>query len=139
MAVPLINGQSYNYTQITINILGAPVFGVSAINYTAEQDKTNEYGQGENPVARGRGAKTYSGSIDLHMNEIENIRAVVASRDMLDIPAFDIVIVFGNTQKVVVHTLKDVEFTSNPNEMAQGDTNITSSMNIIFSHIIYSL
>ena len=54
MATPLINGRAYDYAQIEVNILGVPVAGISAISYTEEQEKVNNFGAGSNPVSRGR-------------------------------------------------------------------------------------
>ncbi len=95
MAVPaLINGQAYDYTQIIMSVLGVPVAGVTSINYTEEQEKTNNFGAGNRPVSRGRGAIEASGSIELSMNEIEALRDAAPSGSMLKIPPFEITIVY---------------------------------------------
>ena len=44
MAAALVNGIAYDYTQIIVNILGLPVIGISSVNYTEEQEKTNNFG-----------------------------------------------------------------------------------------------
>ena len=136
MAVNLINGRSYDYSSITLLLLNIPVVGVTAINYEETQDKVNNFGTGNNPVSRGHGAKDGSGSFDLSMNETEAIRAAASSRSLLDIPMFDVIIIYGNTGGVVrTHVLKNVEFTSDTGGGSQGDTDLVGTYNTVFSHI----
>ena len=138
MAVPaLINGQAYDYTQIIMSVLGVPVAGVTSINYTEEQEKTNNFGAGNRPVSRGRGAIEASGSIELSMNEIEALRDAAPSGSMLKIPPFEITIVYLNLQKVVTHKLKNVEFTNDGVETSQGDTDIRRTFDIVMSGVKY--
>ena len=138
MAVPaLINGQAYDYTQIIMSVLGVPVAGVTSINYTEEQEKTNNFGAGNRPVSRGRGAIEASGSIELSMNEIEALRDAAPSGSMLKIPPFEITIDYLNLQKVVTHKLKNVEFTNDGVETSQGDTDIRRTFDIVMSAVKY--
>lgn len=138
MEVPaLINGQAYDYTQIIMSVLGVPVAGVTSINYTEEQEKTNNFGAGNRPVSRGRGAIEASGSIELSMNEIEALRDAAPSGSMLKIPPFEITIVYLNLQKVVTHKLKNVEFTNDGVETSQGDTDIRRTFDIVMSDVKY--
>ena len=63
----LVNGRSYDFASISVIIGGVPFRGISAINYTQEQEKTNNFGTGNSPVSRGRGAIETSVSIDFSM------------------------------------------------------------------------
>jgi|SRR6056297_552200 len=135
--VPLINGQAYDYTQVIISILGVPVAGINSINYTEEQEKVNNMGTGNRPVSRGRGAIDASGSLDISMNDVEALREVAPDGSLLKLPAFDILVTFGNEQNIQTHTLKNVEFTNDGVETSQGDTDITRSFDLVISHIEY--
>lgn len=137
MSLPLINGRAYDFTQIIVNILGAPVASVSAISYTEEQTKENNYGAGDRPVSRGHGAITASASITISMNDVEAIRDVAPDGSLLKVPAFDIEVSFLNAQKVVTHTLKNCEFTSDGVETSQDDKDVKRSFSLIPSHIKY--
>lgn len=137
-SLALINGQAYDYTQIIMSVLGVPVAGVTSINYTEEQEKTNNFGAGNRPVSRGRGAINASGSIELSMNEVEALRDAAPEGSMLKIPPFEITIVYLNLQKVVTHKLKNVEFMNDGVETSQGDTDIKRSFDIVISDIKYS-
>lgn len=135
--IPLINGRAYDFTQILVKILGAPVASVSAISYTEEQAKENNFGAGSRPVSRGQGAINASGSITLSMNDVEAIRDVALDGSLLKIEPFDIQVSFLNAQKVVTHVLKNCEFTDDGTETSQDDKDIKRSFNLVISHIKY--
>ena len=140
MASVLINGTAYSWAQITINIQGTPLYGVTAISYTETQEKTNNYGQGSNPVSRGRGRKEYESSITIRFGEMEALRNSIASRNLVDIPPFDITVAFipnnADTNLPVVHTLKNAEFTTDGADITEGDTSIEVDLPLIISNII---
>jgi hypothetical protein len=137
MATPLINGRAYDYAQIQVTILGVPVAGVSAISYSQEQEKVNNFGAGSNPVSRGHGTIDTSASITISMNDVEAIRDVAPNGSLLAIPAFDVSVTFLNAQKVVTHVIKNCEFTNDGMEATQGDTNIERAFDLVASHIVY--
>jgi hypothetical protein len=137
MSVPLINGRAYDFVQITAVVLGVPLPSISNVNYLEEQEKTNNFGTGNRPVSRGQGPIDSSGSFDISMNDIEALRDAAPNGSLLQIPAFDIVVVYGNPQKPVTHVLKNVEFTNDGVEAAQGDTDIKRTFDVVISHIKY--
>ena len=137
MATPLINGRAYDFAQIEVNILGVPVAGVTAISYSEEQEKVNNFGAGSRPVSRGHGAINASGSITISMNDVEAIRDAAPFGSLLQIPSFDISITFLNAQKVVTHVLKNCEFLNDGVEASQGDTDLVRSFDLVLSHIVY--
>tara|TARA_R110000796_G_scaffold74629_8_gene167826 strand:- start:5849 stop:6262 length:414 start_codon:yes stop_codon:yes gene_type:complete len=135
--IPLINGRAYDFTQILVKILGAPAASASAISYTEEQAKENNYGAGTRPVSRGHGAVTVSASITLSMNDVEAIRDIAPDGSLLKIPSFDVEVSFLNEQRVVTHVLKNCEFTNDGVESSQDDKDVKRSFNLIPSHIKY--
>lgn len=135
MAVPLVNGEAYSYVQITTVALGIQFPGMQAITYVEEQEKTDNPGQGNRVVSRGRSTIIANGSIDLSMNDIEAIRNAAPDGSLLKIPAFDIVVVFGNPQSPVTHVLKNVEFMNDGVETSHGDTDIVRTFDLIISHV----
>lgn len=138
MAAPLINGRAYDFAQIQVTILDVAVAGVSAISYSQEQEKTNNFGAGSNPVSRGHGAINSSASITISNNDVEAIRDVAPNGgSLLAIPSFDITVTYLNEQKVVTHVLKNCEFTTDGAEGTQGDTNLERSFDLVVSNINY--
>ena len=135
MAVVLVNGEAYTHTQIQVIYLGVPMPSVSSIDYGEDQDKANNFGTGNRPVSRGRGAIDSSGSIELSMNDIEAIRDAAPNGSLLQIPPSDLLIVFINPQKPVTHTIKNLEWTSDRPSSTQGDTDIKATFDFIASNI----
>lgn len=135
--VPLINGTAYDFSQIIVTILGVPVASVSSIEYKEEQEKKNNYGAGNRPVSRGAGVIEASGSFEISMNDIEAIRTVAPNGSLLQIPAFDITVFFGNPQKPTTHVLKNCEFTNDGTETSQGDTDVKRKFDLVLSHVVW--
>lgn len=137
MAIPLVNGKAYDFALITVVALGVPIPSVSDIKYTEEQEKENNFGLGNRPVSRGQGAINASGSLDISMNDIEALRDVAPNGSLLQIPAFDIVVVYGNPQKPVTHVLKNCEFIDDGVETTQNDKDVKRTFGLVISHIKY--
>lgn len=137
MSVPLINGKAFDYVGITAIVLGVPLPSISQINYTEEQEKTNNFGTGNRPVSRGKAAIEASASFEISMNDVEALRDVAPDGSLLLIPAFDIIIVYGNPQKPITHVLKNCEFTNDGVETSQGDTDIKRTFDLVISHVKY--
>ena len=137
MATPLINGRAFDFAQIVVNVLGVPLASVSAISYTEEQEKVNNFGAGSNPVSRGHGTKNASGSMTISMNDVEAIRDAVEGGSLLSVPSFDVVVTYVNLQKTVTHTLKNVEFLNDGVEATSGDTDLQRSFDVVMSHIVW--
>lgn len=133
---PLVNGTAYSWSQITLNLLGVPVAGVSSISYNEEQEMVDNFGAGNRPVSRGIGRITTEGSLTLHMEEVEALQAAVTTGRLQDIPEFDVVVAYlpvgGN---IVTHTLKNCRFKNNGREISEGDTAINVEIPLQISHI----
>lgn len=137
MAQTLINGEAHSWSQITINLLGRKVAGVTAINYTETQAIENNYGAGNYPVSRGYGNVEYTASITLNAEEVEALQDAVPSGRLQDIPETDIVVAYipkGSTQ-IRTHILRAAKMTDNKREVNQGDTSIPVEIPLIIAGI----
>ncbi len=136
-SIPLVNGKAYSYVDIVVKIAGINTPSVSKISYTEEQQKENNYGTGSRPVSRGEGKIEAKASIEISMNDVEAIRDVAPDGSLLRLPPFDIQVTFLNSSKVVTHTIKNCEFTSDGVEAGVDDKDIKTSFDLIPSHILY--
>lgn len=136
MGAVLINGVSYAWANITANVLGVPLTGITAINYKRKQTKTNNMGAGPKPVSRGYGNYEFEGDIEIYMETLKAIIAGQANRDILAIPPFDITVVFTG-QGVITTTdiLKACEFLEDPMDAKQGDTRLLARIPLIIADI----
>jgi hypothetical protein len=136
MATPLINGINYSWANVSVVLFGTPVIGILAINYKAKQNKENNYGAGIEPVSRGYGNKEYEGSIELYTDTWKGIIAASPNRDPLQIPPFDIPVVFGGTGVLTSKdVLRAVEFMENPLDAKSGDTKLIVTIPLIIAAI----
>lgn len=136
--VAMINGDSYSWSQIDITILGRRLEGVSGINYTSSQEKTNNYGRGNKPISRGKGKKSYSGSITLKEEEIKAIEAAIpAGKDIVDIKPFPIIVAFSNNGIHTIHKLLHCEFMDRGVEVNTDTTDVERQLNLIIGDINY--
>ena len=133
---PLINGKSYEYADIAINILGVTIVGITSIEYEEKQNMENIYGAGRFPVSRGYGQVTPTAKITLLMEEIQAIGLVAPFGRIQDIPEFDISIIYLDAALVTVkHKLRNVRFMNNVRSSSTGDTSIPVDCELILSHI----
>lgn len=134
--VPLINGKSYEWADIAINILGVTVVGVTSIEYEEKQGMENVYGAGRFPVSRGYGKVEPTAKVTLLMEEIEAIMAVAPLGRIQDIPEFDISVIYLDSALVTrKHKLRNVRFMNNVRSSSSGDTSIPVECELILSHI----
>ena len=134
--VPLINGKSYEWADIAINILGVTVVGVTSIDYEEKQGMENIYGAGRFPVSRGYGKVEPSGKITLLMEEVQALMSVAPLGRLQDIPEFDISVVYLDSALVTVkHKLRNVRFMNNQRSSKSGDTSIPVEIDLILSHV----
>lgn len=134
--IPLINGKSYEWADIILNVLGVPIAGVTAISYGEKQDIKNIYGAGRFPVSRANGALTPNGKISLLFEEIQAIMAAAPNGRIQDIAEFDIMVSFIDASLIpVTHKLRNCRFMNNDKDTKQGDTSIPTDMELCISHV----
>jgi len=137
MALPLVNGQAFDYSQITPLYLGVPLVSMTSITYEETQEKVDNPGTGNRGISRGRADIKSTGSIELSMNDIEALRDIAPQGSLLLLPATDFILVFGNPQNIQTHVLKNLEFTNDGGTGTQGDTDMKMTLNFIISNVIY--
>lgn len=133
---PLINGVAYSWGQIILTILGAPIAGVSEIEYDDKQDIVDNYGAGNFVNSRGFGKVETSAKIKLSMEEVEALTNKAPGRRIQNIPEFDTIVTYLNPGGAVVrHVLKNCRFKNNNRKPKSGDTMIGVDIDLAVSHI----
>lgn len=137
MAAPiLVNGVTYNWSQL-VPLIGTNVlFGITAISWKVKRNKTNEYGVGDQPIARSYGNVTYEGSITLYYDEVKKLMSVAPNGDLTLIAPFTIKLLYGvNSVNPNKDVLSNVEFGEYSSDWKQGDTKLTVTIPITFAGI----
>jgi len=141
--VPLINGKSYEWADIVVNIMGVPIVGITSISYDDKQNMVNVMGAGNRPVSRGYGSFEPTAKITMLMEEVEALRTVARGisqyGSIQSIPEFDIQVIYLDPALVTRrHVLRNVRFMSNPTDVSQGDTSIGVEIDLLISHVEYA-
>lgn len=137
--IPLINGIEYSWGDIVLTIAGVPIMGITAIEYSDEQEVINNYGAGRYPVSRSKGRITCTGKITLYNSEVKALLKKTANGRLQDVAAFDIIVSYIPDEGgvVVVDKIKNCSFIKNQNSWSEGDTSSTVELELVVSHIIW--
>lgn len=137
IGIPHINGVQHSWGNISVNINGVVVTGITAISYKEDQDMEEIYGIGNYPVGRGYGRIKCEGSITLLRSEIEVLRDSVSTHRLQDIAPFIIVVCYIplNGEKMITHTLRNCQFKNDSLEWKEGDMKNESQLDLMISHI----
>ncbi|HMG89270.1 MAG TPA: hypothetical protein VK589_04400 [Chryseolinea sp.] len=135
---PLINGVSYTHAEVVVNILGAPVIGVTAIKYSDPQEITLNHATGHKPTSRGFGTVTPEGSITLTMEEVERLSQAAPSGRIQNIPDFPIGVNFATEDgKFTRHRLIKVRFKGRKTDSQVGNSQIEEELELSIADIAY--
>lgn len=135
----LINGRTYGWSDITINMLGnsRPILGITEVNWSSEANNEWHHGIGRTAVAFTKGAKKFSGSVKWHKSEFDAFEAALPDgTDLYDIPPFDIVVSYQAGSVVDTKVLKGCIFTKKDTSQNTGTTVVEVNLTFNFLEII---
>ena len=137
--IPLINGRTYDWGDISVLIAGVPVIGITALDYDDDQEKVDNYGAGRLPVSRTRGKITTKAKITLDMKEVEAIQSRSRNGRLQSIDPFTITVAYipDTGTGIITDTLHNVEFKNNKRAWKTGDTKQDVDLDLICSHITW--
>lgn len=137
MGMPLINGRSYSWADISFNLGGYTPVGVTKIDYDEDEVIEDNYGAGNRPVSRGYGNIKSIASITLHAEEVEAIAAKAPNGRIQDLGIFDVTVQFMVGATITTHVLKNCQFSKRSLGASQGDTKIEVELPLNPSHILW--
>jgi len=120
----MFNSKEYSWSNVEVVMLGRPVTGIRGVTYKATQEKEVIYARGNKPRAIQHGNKSFECSISLLQSEVEALLlAAGTGKNVLDIPAFDIVVAYvpDGGGEIITDIIKNVEFTEVEKSLKQGD------------------
>jgi len=136
---PLINGIAYAYTDISVNIQGVVLAGISAVTYNQTEAKANNYGAGRYATSRGAGKIEPEASITIDRAELNALINGAPNKSLLNIQPFDIIVAYAPLGSApVVDVIKNVQFTSEGSGGAVDDTSIDTELALLPSHIEFN-
>jgi len=137
--VPLINGVAYAHADITLEIFGVPIIGLTAIEYGDAQDITPNYSTGQLPTSVGFGAIKFSAKLTLTTEAVQAIQRVAPGGRLQNIQFFNIGVNFLPDSGVLVrHALKACRFMGRQLSSAVNGSQIEESLDIFVADIDYN-
>ncbi len=133
---PLVNGMLYSWADIVFAINGVPVTGITAIEYSDDQEVINKYGAGRYPVGRAKGRISSGAKITLYQEEVEAIQAQSSNGRLQDISPFDITVLYiPDSGIVTTDKIRNCQFQNNKRSWKEGDTGQEVELDLVVSHI----
>jgi hypothetical protein len=136
---PLINGITYSWSIIVVNVMDVLVKGITAIEYGDDQNIENHYGAGRMPIGRGFGNIEPTAKVTIDAEEVEAITSRIPGRRLQDAGEFDVTVSYVPESGIgmVTHKIKNCRFKNNNRNIKQNDTRITVELDLIPSHIVW--
>ena len=136
---PLINGVSYASTTITAVVpLVGVLTGIVGLDYEVKQDVKNNYSFQQDPTSRAFGQNTYTASVEVYKEQWNKIIDASPLRNPMNLPLFDITVVFGGGATLYrKEVLRGVSFSNNPMSVKGGDTKLTCKIDLVIAGIDY--
>ena len=133
----MINGHEYSWADIVVNIAGAPLTGITGIDYDDDQEVVNVYGAGRFPVSRSKGRITCSSKISLLTSEVIALQKKAPNGRLQDIAPFPIIVSYipDDGGEVVTDKLRNCQFKTNRRNWSEGDTSKSVDIDLVISHI----
>jgi hypothetical protein len=91
LELALEGGDGISFINVSHNIMGAPINGITKFSWKKSQEKVNRYGAGALPYNRVRKAKKFEGTITVFGDVALALEANAPTGDMLDYPPFIII------------------------------------------------
>jgi hypothetical protein len=133
---PLVNGQAYAYADIIVTVLGSPLAGITAINYSDSQEITENFGAGRFPVSRGLGKIQSEASMTIDRAELNALLKAAPKNRLQNIGEFDITVSYvPEGSAPVTDIIKNCRFKNTPSGAKEGDSNVVAELELAVSHI----
>jgi len=132
-------GTLIGWNNVTVNLFGRELEGITAVSYSDEQEMNVAYGRGAYP--QGVEVKNYSAeaSITLRIEEVIAIQQSIGrTARFQEIKPFDVVVSYEYNSQVYSDVLRNCRFKTNGKEVAQGDGSIATEFELLLTHIDYN-
>lgn len=129
-------GTLLGWKDITFNLMGRDVEGITEIEYEDDQTIENEYGAGKMPIGTSEGNYTAKGTISMYAEEhIAILKSLPKGTRLQDVNIPAIPVIYGIDEVATKDVLNNVRILNNVRSFKQGDGKIIMKFNLKISHI----
>lgn len=132
----LVNGVQHSWASIVVNLLGRQLTGITGIDYETERDIENQYGAGDEPVARSTGNRKYTATIKMYQWEVVALQQACGG-DIFSIPPFDIPVHYKaiGSLSAVTDIIQNAQFKKNGRAWKQNDMSQEVTLDLVIAGI----
>ncbi len=146
MASPKINGRYYDWSSIEITLEGMSkdiASEIVEISYEEKDDIKHRFGKGRKPKGYSIGNSEFTGKIVFNNEGFDAFMEIVKSQGYehpIQLPPVNINIHYLNDEgtRTITDVLEDVKFHSPKKSPKQGDTELTTEMELLIMNIKYN-
>ena len=121
----MYNSEEYAWKDLSINVLGRVLNGVTGLKYSEKTDQTPLYGRGQKPIAIQSGNMSFEGEITLLQSEAIALQnAAKAANKRVGQISFDIVAAYSIDTAINTDIIKGVKISDFEKALKQGDKNM---------------
>lgn len=136
------NSSEFTWNDLTITAMGATFEAVMEMEYDVEVEKKHTYGRGSKPRGIQKGNEKPSGTITVKQSLLEALIATAQKTNpkakLTDI-SFDIQAHYLKGTDLVKDRVVGAEFTKQPKQLKQGDTEMSVKLPFIAMDIHYNV
>jgi len=134
-------GKLYDWGSIQLTMFNGLMILISKIDFNEDRDSVNLYGIGQSPTGYANKNFVYSGSLEIQIDQLNQIQAAAPFGKILMIPPFTIKMILGATgdgTPYQTYKLQNCRFTKNPFNCKQNDAGIFVNVPIAYAGLIQS-
>lgn len=129
-------GTLIGWNNITVNILGRDLEGITELEYDDEEEHDLAYGRGKMPIGKTKGNYKAKASITLKREEVIALQKQLPPGARLqDIPDFDIEVSYEYQGNIYTDSIRNCSFKTNGVSIKQGDASIDQKFELQPTHI----
>lgn len=133
-------GTLIGWNDITVNLFGRDLEGITGVTYTDDQEMENAYGRGAYPQGQEIRNYTAEATLTLRLEEVLALQQSLPRGSRLqEIPGFDMVVSYEYQGSVYSDVVKNCRFKNNGREAAQGDGSMVVEFDLLCSHIEWNV
>lgn len=134
-------GKLQGWNNITTNLFGRDVVGITELAYDDNTKKENAYGAGNMMVGRTESNYEAKASVTLLKEEVDAIKDTLPpGKRLQDIDMSDFVVQYAmKTGRIRKDIVRNAEFTGHGVDVKQGDGSIAHKLELIISHIDWNV
>lgn len=131
--------KQYDNADIVITLLGSQPLNFAGIEYADTVENQTNNGRGGNIVGYSEGKKSFTGTLSLGKEEVDQIQAVAPSKDLKRLKPFTIVVSYINEDQGITNDVLVAKFTGKTTASKSGDMNLVHDLVLLVLDIKYDV